>query len=47
LWKRRAKCEWVLKYDNEDRLLEGCGTPLWQMTGEREFAIDLAGIIWA
>jgi Type III restriction enzyme, res subunit len=34
LWKRRSKCEWVLKYDNEDRLFEGCGSPLWQMTGE-------------
>jgi len=43
LWKRRAKCEWVLtnhrsKHDPDaedgDRLVEGCGSPLWQMTGE-------------
>lgn len=43
LWKRRARCEWVLansrgRHDPEreesDRLLEGCGAPLWQMTGE-------------
>ena len=38
LWKRRARCEWVLSNEasGEDgsRLVEGCGSPLWQMTGE-------------
>jgi hypothetical protein len=43
LWKRRARCEWVLaghsgNVDPEqapaDRLVEGCGSPLWQMTGD-------------
>jgi hypothetical protein len=43
LWKRRSKCEWVLSndrgtqdadQDQTDRLLEGCGSPLWQMNGE-------------
>ncbi len=43
LWKRRFRCEWVLsdsKLANEaddghaDRLVEGCGSALWQMTGE-------------
>lgn len=43
LWKRRARCEWVLcsngaDADGEagqgDRLVRGCGSPLWQMTGE-------------
>ena len=39
LWKRRSRCEWVLtdyEADQEietgqaDRLVEGCGSPLWQ-----------------
>jgi SNF2 family DNA or RNA helicase len=43
LWKRRAKCEWVLTNDrsgkdsdaeNGGRLVEGCASPLWQMNGE-------------
>jgi len=43
LWRRRSRCEWVLSDhttgdDNEarqaDQLVEGCGSPLWQMTGE-------------
>ncbi|OWK34120.1 Superfamily II DNA/RNA helicase [Fimbriiglobus ruber] len=43
LWKRRLRCEWVLSAygtgtDEDaaeaDRLVEGCGSPLWQMTGE-------------
>src|SRR5262249_49142623 len=43
LWKRRAKCEWVLSndrgnrdadHDQADRLPKGCGSPLWQMNGE-------------
>ena len=43
LWKRRSKCEWVLTNergkDDPDkehggRLIEGCGSPLWQMTSE-------------
>lgn len=39
LWKKRARCEWVL-HDSaadggcESPLIEGCGSPLWQMTGE-------------
>lgn len=43
LWKRRAKCEWVLTNprgtqdpdaEHGDGLIQGCGSPLWQMTGE-------------
>jgi hypothetical protein len=43
LWKRRSRCEWVLSdhgIDDDagesgaDRLVPGCGSPLWQMTGE-------------
>ena len=43
MWKRRSKCEWVLTNErgNDDpdkeqggRLIEGCGSPLWQMTSE-------------
>lgn len=43
LWKRRSRCEWVLSshgtaldndIDEADRLTEGCGSPLWQMTAE-------------
>jgi hypothetical protein len=40
LWKRRAKCEWVLSNgrgqdDSEgDCLVPGCRSPLWQMNGE-------------
>jgi hypothetical protein len=43
LWKRRARCEWVLsnhrgtgssEQDDGDRLIEGCGSPLWQMNGK-------------
>jgi SNF2 family DNA or RNA helicase len=43
LWKKRSRCEWVLSdhYDSQgqneegaDRLAKGCGSPLWQMTGE-------------
>jgi hypothetical protein len=42
LWRRRVKCEWVLSNDRsqEDsereeggRLVDGCGSALWQMTG--------------
>jgi hypothetical protein len=45
LWKRRARCEWVLsghsgEADAEgkpaDLRVKGCGSPLWQMTGELE-----------
>jgi hypothetical protein len=43
LWKRRAKCQWVLTNDRGQndperehggRLTEGCGSTLWQMNGE-------------
>jgi hypothetical protein len=43
LWKKRSHCEWVLsgresgqesEVGQADRLVEGCGSPLWQMTGE-------------
>lgn len=43
LWKRRARCEWVLTNHRDtqdpdcgqgDRLVQGCGSPLWQMNGE-------------
>jgi hypothetical protein len=43
LWKRRARCEWVLsdhgggedaEAGQADRLVRGCGSPLWQMSGE-------------
>jgi hypothetical protein len=43
LWKRRAKCEWALTnergtndpdLENGGRLMEGCGSPLWQMNRE-------------
>jgi hypothetical protein len=43
LWKRRARCEWVLtnhrstddpEAQDSDRMVEGCGSPLWQMNGE-------------
>src|SRR4029077_5372690 len=43
LWKRRARCEWVLtnhrgtidpEAEQSDHLVEGCGSPLWQMNGE-------------
>lgn len=43
LWKRRSRCEWVLSdhraepgndTDEGDRLVEGCGSPLWQMSRE-------------
>ena len=43
LWKRRAKCDWVLTNPGNDnspdddtagQLIEGCGSPLWQMTNE-------------
>ena len=43
LWKQRAKCTWVLTNprssrdpdaEQGDRLASGCGSPLWQMTGE-------------
>src|SRR5581483_6806051 len=43
LWRRRSRCEWVLsdnaKADDAEtgqanQLVEGCGSPLWQMTGE-------------
>jgi hypothetical protein len=42
LWKRRARCEWVLtngrgqgdsEQNDGDHLVEGCGSPLWQMNG--------------
>jgi hypothetical protein len=43
LWRKRFKCEWVLSgtdtdQDSEegqaDRLVQGCGNSLWQMTNE-------------
>ena len=43
LWRKRFKCEWVLSgHDTDqdsddgqaDRLVKGCGSPLWQMNGE-------------
>lgn len=43
LWKRRSRCEWVLSNrptdadhnaDANEGLVEGCGSPLWQMTHE-------------
>jgi len=43
LWKHRARCQWVLSDHRSsdgpesgqgDRLIPGCGSPLWQMTGE-------------
>ncbi len=43
LWRKRSKCEWVLSShetgpDSDDaqanRLVDGCGSPLWQMSGE-------------
>jgi hypothetical protein len=43
LWKRRTRCEWVLSdhdvnHNDEPeqaiRLMKGCGSPLWQMSGE-------------
>ncbi|MFO0804685.1 MAG: hypothetical protein U0791_16375 [Gemmataceae bacterium] len=42
LWKKRSRCEWVLadhtvapdENQVQDRLTPGCGSPLWQMTGE-------------
>lgn len=43
LWKKRSRCEWVLtnargtkdpEREDGDRLVEGCGSPLWQMTRE-------------
>jgi hypothetical protein len=43
LWKRRGRCEWVLTNDRTaqdpdaehgNQLVEGCGSPLWQMTGQ-------------
>ena len=43
LWKRRTRCMWVLtnhrdkddpEVENGDRLVAGCGSPLWQMNGE-------------
>jgi hypothetical protein len=43
LWRRRFKCEWVLssyashpveECGSADRLVKGCGSPLWQMNGE-------------
>lgn len=43
LWKRRARCEWVLSNasgtsepgpEHENGLVEGCGFSLWQMSGE-------------
>lgn len=43
LWKRRSICEWVLssadanpidETEQADRLVKGCSSPLWQMTGE-------------
>jgi hypothetical protein len=38
LWKRRAKCECVLTNHDPvqegDLLIEGCGSPLWQMNGQ-------------
>jgi hypothetical protein len=43
LWKKRSRCQWVLtntrgasdpEREDGDRLVEGCGSPLWQMTRE-------------
>src|SRR5207248_1863736 len=43
LWRRRSRCEWALtnhrgRHDPQaeegDHLVPGCGSPLWQMTGE-------------
>lgn len=43
LWKKRSRCQWVLSEHNSnadseateaDQLIEGCGSPLWQMTNE-------------
>ena len=43
LWKRRARCEWVLtnergqgdpEQSDGDHLFEGCGSPLWEMNGQ-------------
>ena len=42
LWKRRSRCEWVLSNESGgegtqnrgDHLVEGCGSPLWQMNTE-------------
>jgi hypothetical protein len=43
LWKRRARCTWVLTNSRSlqdsqrqegDHLVPGCGSPLWTMTGE-------------
>lgn len=43
LWRKRFKCEWVLsghqaEQDSDltqaDRLVKGCGSPLWQLTSE-------------
>lgn len=43
LWKRRSQCVWVLadhggdsdsQPEQADHLVPGCGSPLWQMTGE-------------
>lgn len=38
LWRKRAKCAWVLSNgtdpEKDESLSEGCGSPLWQMTAE-------------
>lgn len=43
LWKKRSRCEWVLsnaesseeqEAESADCLVKGCGSPLWQMSGE-------------
>jgi hypothetical protein len=43
LWRKRSRCEWVLSGHEvdpgdegrqPDQLAPGCGSPLWQMTGE-------------
>jgi hypothetical protein len=43
LWRKRSQCEWVLtnhrsrndpEAEQGNRLVEGCSSPLWQMTGE-------------
>jgi hypothetical protein len=43
LWKRRVKCAWVLsnhrsardsEHEQGNQLIAGCGSPLWQMTGQ-------------
>lgn len=43
LWKKRSQCEWVLADHNShsdpdsvqpNQVVEGCGSPLWQMTSE-------------